>query len=182
MHYSAFDSNGQCTSAISFKTADVHFAEKCFGPLSFRKVAPSILSFRRTRIISVTIRRLDPSIHAVDDQFCFLVLTDFSTCIHSLLLCFIMTARSLSTATFDIPSGIRLVGEILSGASAGDRRSQKCAGRVRISWRKAADAERADGRIDDDMRLEALKQTNYIKAIVTAKGKMDAIGNQSDRK
>lgn len=27
--------------------------------------------------------------------------------------------------------------------------------------------------IDDDMRLEALKQTNYIKAIVTAKGKMD---------
>ena len=122
------------------------------------------------------------SVHSWNDQFCFLVLTDFSTCIHSLLLCFIMTARSLSTATFDIPSGIRLVGEILSGASAGDRRSQKCAGRVRISWRKAADAERADGRIDDDMRLEALKQTNYIKAIVTAKGKMDAIGNQSDRK
>ena len=27
--------------------------------------------------------------------------------------------------------------------------------------------------IDDDMRLEALKQTNYVKSIVTAKGKMD---------
>ena len=113
MHYSAFDSNGQCTSAISFKSADVHFVEKCFGPLSLRKVAPSILSFRRTRIISVTIRRLDPSIHAVDDQFCFLVLTDFSTCIHSLLLCFIMTARSLSTATFDIPSTVGIMNNMM---------------------------------------------------------------------
>ena len=147
MHYSAFDSNGQCTSAISFKTADVHFVEKCFGPLSLRKVAPSILSFRRTRIISVTIRRLDPSIHAVDDQFCFLVLTDFSTCIHSLLLCFIMTARSLSTATFDIPSGIRLVGEILSGASARDRKSQKRPSCLFLSRWEDADAERTDGGI-----------------------------------
>ena len=45
-----------------------------------------------------------------------------------------------------------------------------------------ADLEHIHLMIDDDMRLEALKQTNYIKAIVTAKGKMDAIGNQSDRK
>ena len=61
----------------------------------------------------MTIRRLDPSIHAVDDQFCFLVLTDFSTCIHSLLLCFIMTARSLSTATFDIPSTVWIMNNMM---------------------------------------------------------------------
>ena len=36
-----------------------------------------------------------------------------------------------------------------------------------------ADLEHIPLMIDDDMRLEALKQTNYIKAIVTAKGKMD---------
>ena len=36
-----------------------------------------------------------------------------------------------------------------------------------------ADLEHVHLMIDDDMRLEALKQTNYIKAIVTAKGKMD---------
>ena len=36
-----------------------------------------------------------------------------------------------------------------------------------------ADLEHVLLMIDDDMRLEALKQTNYIKAIVTAKGKMD---------
>ena len=96
-----------------FKIADVHFAEKCFGPLSLRKVAQSLLSFRRTRIISVTIRRLDPSIHAVDDQFCFLVLTDFSTRIHSLMLCFIMTARPLSTATFDIPSTVGIMNNMM---------------------------------------------------------------------
>ena len=36
-----------------------------------------------------------------------------------------------------------------------------------------ADLENIHLMIDDDMRLEALKQTNYIKAIVTAKGKMD---------
>ena len=31
--------------------------------------------------------------------------------------------------------------------------------------------------IDDDMRLEALRQTNYVKSIVTAKSKMD-LGTQ----
>ena len=36
-----------------------------------------------------------------------------------------------------------------------------------------ADLEHIHLMIDDDMRLEALKQTNYIKAIVTAKGKID---------
>ena len=36
-----------------------------------------------------------------------------------------------------------------------------------------ADLEHVHLMIDDDMRLEALKQTNYVKSIVTAKGKMD---------
>ena len=36
-----------------------------------------------------------------------------------------------------------------------------------------ADLEHVHLMVDDDMRLEALKQTNYIKAIVTAKGKLD---------
>ena len=27
--------------------------------------------------------------------------------------------------------------------------------------------------VDDDMRMEALRQTNYVKSIVTAQGKMD---------
>ena len=36
-----------------------------------------------------------------------------------------------------------------------------------------ADLEHIHLMIDDDMQLEALKQTNYIKSIVTAKGKMD---------
>ena len=30
-----------------------------------------------------------------------------------------------------------------------------------------------DGSVDDDMRMEALRQTNYVKSIVTAQGKMD---------
>ena len=36
-----------------------------------------------------------------------------------------------------------------------------------------ADLEHIHLMIDDDMRLEALKQTNYVKSIVTAQGKMD---------
>ena len=36
-----------------------------------------------------------------------------------------------------------------------------------------ADLEHALLMIDDDMRLEALKQTNYVKSIVTVRGKMD---------
>jgi len=36
-----------------------------------------------------------------------------------------------------------------------------------------ADLEHVLLMIDDDMRLEALKQTNYVKSIVTAQGKMD---------
>ena len=44
-------------------------------------------------------------------------------------------------------SGIRLVGEILSGATAGDRRSQKRPGGLLISRWKDTDAERTDSRV-----------------------------------
>ena len=36
-----------------------------------------------------------------------------------------------------------------------------------------ADLEHIHLMIDDDMRMEALKQTNYVKSLVTAQGKMD---------
>ncbi len=36
-----------------------------------------------------------------------------------------------------------------------------------------ADLEHIHLMIDDDMRMEALKQTNYVKSIVTAQDKMD---------
>ena len=36
-----------------------------------------------------------------------------------------------------------------------------------------ADLEHVHLMIDDDMRLEALKQTNYVKSLVTVRGKMD---------
>lgn len=36
-----------------------------------------------------------------------------------------------------------------------------------------ADLEHIHLMIDDDMRMEALKQTNYVKSLVTAKGKVD---------
>ena len=36
-----------------------------------------------------------------------------------------------------------------------------------------ADMEHTLLMVDDDMRMEALRQTNYVKSIVTAKGKMD---------
>ena len=36
-----------------------------------------------------------------------------------------------------------------------------------------ADLEHIHLMIDDDMRMEALRQTNYVKSLVTAKGKMD---------
>ena len=36
-----------------------------------------------------------------------------------------------------------------------------------------ADLEHNHLLVDDDMKMEALKQTNYVKSIVTAQGKMD---------
>ena len=46
-------------------------------------------------------------------------------------------------------------------------------GKVSCNRFARADLEHVLLMIDDDMRMEALKQTNYIKSLVTAQGKMD---------
>ena len=46
-------------------------------------------------------------------------------------------------------------------------------GKISESQFARADLEHIHLLIDDDMRMEALKQTNYVKSLVTAKGKMD---------
>ncbi len=64
------------------------------------------------------------------------------------------------------------IGNVLSrlfGANAKDG----SVGKISENPFARADLEHIHLMIDDDMRLEALKQTNYIKAIVTAKGKID---------
>ena len=43
----------------------------------------------------------------------------------------------------------------------------------KISENRFADLEHILLCVDDDMRMEALRQTNYVKSIVTAQGKMD---------
>ncbi len=46
-------------------------------------------------------------------------------------------------------------------------------GKVSENQFARADLEHIHLLIDDDMRMEALKQTNYVKSLVTAQGKMD---------
>lgn len=46
-------------------------------------------------------------------------------------------------------------------------------GKISENQFSRADLEHIHLLIDDDMRMEALKQTNYVKSLVTAKGKMD---------
>jgi len=46
-------------------------------------------------------------------------------------------------------------------------------GKVSENCFARADLEHIHLMIDDDMRMEALKQTNYVKSLVTAQGKMD---------
>ena len=46
-------------------------------------------------------------------------------------------------------------------------------GKVSENQFARADLEHIHLMIDDDMRMEALKQTNYVKSLVTANGKMD---------
>ncbi len=46
-------------------------------------------------------------------------------------------------------------------------------GKVSENQFARADLEHIHLMIDDDMRMEALKQTNYVKSLVTARGKMD---------
>lgn len=45
--------------------------------------------------------------------------------------------------------------------------------KISDNWFARADLEHIHLMIDDDMRMEALKQTNYVKSIVTAQDKMD---------
>ena len=55
----------------------------------------------------------------------------------------------------------------------GDNAKDGSVGKISENAFARADIESTLLMIDDDMRLEALKQTNYVKSIVTAKGKMD---------
>ena len=55
----------------------------------------------------------------------------------------------------------------------GENAKDGSVGKVSENRFARADLEHIHLMIDDDMRLEALKQTNYVKSIVTAKGKMD---------
>ena len=55
----------------------------------------------------------------------------------------------------------------------GDNAKDGSVGKISENAFARADIENTLLMIDDDMRLEALKQTNYVKSIVTAKGKMD---------
>ena len=48
-----------------------------------------------------------------------------------------------------------------------------CIGKISENQFARADLEHIHLLIDDDIRMEALKQTNYVKSLVTAKGKMD---------
>lgn len=66
-------------------------------------------------------------------------------------------------------SQIGAVMKRLFGTSAKDG----SVGKVSENQFARADLEHIHLLIDDDMRMEALKQTNYVKSLVTAQGKMD---------
>lgn len=68
--------------------------------------------------------------------------------------------------------GKRQIGHVLS-RMFGPNAKDGSVGKISENPFARANLEHIHLMIDDDMRLEALKQTNYIKAIVTAKGKMD---------
>ena len=64
------------------------------------------------------------------------------------------------------------IGHVLSRL-LGPNAKDGSVGKISENQFARADLEHVHLMIDDDMRLEALKQTNYVKSIVTAKGKMD---------
>ena len=55
----------------------------------------------------------------------------------------------------------------------GDYMKDGSVGKISENRFARADLEHSLLMIDDDMRIEALKQTNYVKSLVTAQGKMD---------
>ena len=59
------------------------------------------------------------------------------------------------------------------GALFGSNMKDGSIGKISENRFARADLEHTLLMVDDDMRLEALRQTNYVKSIVTAQGKMD---------
>ena len=64
------------------------------------------------------------------------------------------------------------IGAVLS-ALFGSNMKDGCIGKISENRFARADLEHVLLCVDDDMRMEALRQTNYVKSIVTAQGKMD---------
>ena len=64
------------------------------------------------------------------------------------------------------------IGAVLS-AIFGTNMKDGSIGKISENRFARADLEHILLCVDDDMRMEALRQTNYVKSIVTAQGKMD---------
>ena len=64
------------------------------------------------------------------------------------------------------------IGAVL-GALLGSNMKDGSIGKISENRFARADLEHILLCVDDDMRMEALRQTNYVKSIVTAQGKMD---------
>ena len=64
------------------------------------------------------------------------------------------------------------IGAVL-GAMFGSNMKDGSIGKISENRFARADLEHILLCVDDDMRMEALRQTNYVKSIVTAQGKMD---------
>ena len=64
------------------------------------------------------------------------------------------------------------IGAVL-GALLGSNMKDGSVGKISENRFARADLEHILLCVDDDMRMEALRQTNYVKSIVTAQGKMD---------
>ena len=64
------------------------------------------------------------------------------------------------------------IGAVLS-AMFGTNMKDGSIGKISENRFARADLEHILLCVDDDMRMEALRQTNYVKSIVTAQGKMD---------
>ncbi len=71
------------------------------------------------------------------------------------------------------------IGAVLS-ALFGSNMKDGSIGKISENRFARADLEDTLLCVDDDMRMEALRQTNYVKSIVTAQGKMD-LGARASR-
>ena len=64
------------------------------------------------------------------------------------------------------------IGSVMT-AVFGNNMKDDSIGKISENRFARADLEHQLLMVDDDMKMEALKQTNYVKSIVTAQGKMD---------